>query len=151
MSKSVWGPATWTLLHTLAAKVIESEFTRERSYLIEFIHEICGCLPCPECRSHALSNLKAAKMNMIATKQQLIDFLYEFHNRVNQQTRKKIASKDILDQYYSLKTRDVVNTFCMVYTLNSKISKLMSDNFARQLLIKRFVAYLKDHGKSFSS
>ena len=151
MSKSVWGPATWTLLHTLAAKVIESEFTRERSYLIEFIHEICGCLPCPECRSHALSNLKAAKMNMITTKQQLIDFLYEFHNRVNQQTRKRIASKDILDQYYSLKTRDVVNTFCMVYTLNSKISKLMSDNFARQLLIKRFVAYLKDHGKSFSS
>jgi len=151
MSKSVWGPATWTLLHTLAAKVIDSEFAKERSSLIEFIHEICGCLPCPECRSHALSNLKAARMNLINTKQQLIDFLYEFHNRVNQQTKKPLASKEILEQYNKLNTREVVNKFCMIYTLNSKISKLMSDNFARQLLIRRFVSYLKDHGKSFSS
>lgn len=151
MSKSVWGPATWTLLHTLAAKVIESEFTKERTSLIEFIHEICGCLPCPECRSHALSNLKAARMNLITTKQQLIDFLYEFHNRVNQQTKKPLASRATLDQYEKLNTREVVNKFCMIYTLNSKISKLMSDNFARQLLIKRFVSYLKDHGKAFRS
>jgi len=151
MSKSVWGPATWTLLHTLAAKVIENEFAKERTSLIEFIHEICGCLPCPECRSHALSNLKSARMNLINTKQQLIDFLYEFHNRVNQQTRKPLASREILNQYDKLNTRDVVNKFCMIYTSNSNISKLMSDNFARQLLIKRFVTYLKDNGKSFSS
>lgn len=151
MSKNLWGPATWTLLHTLAEKIIESDFPKERTALIEFIHEICGCLPCPECRSHALDNLKTARTNMITNKQQLIDFLYEFHNRVNQQTKKPLVPKDVLQQYAHLNTRDVVNRFCMIYSMNNNISKLMSDNFARQLLIKRFVSYLKSHGKSFTS
>jgi len=150
MSKNLWGPATWTLFHTLATKIIDSEFQKEKARLIELIHEICGCIPCPECRSHALSNLKNARMNLINTKQHLIDFLFEFHNRVNQQTRKQIASKDILEKYTKLNTREVVNNFCMIYSLNSKISKLMSDNFARQILIKRMVSYFNDHGKSYS-
>lgn len=149
MSKQVWGPITWTFLHTMAEKLIESEFNSQRVEVLNIINQVCGCIPCPECRAHALNNIKSSKIELVRNKQQLIDYLYEFHNRVNQQTHKSIQQRNVLDRYKYYKLSEIINAFCRTYSSNSGISKLMADNFARAQLIKYLINYFKSNGKSY--
>ena len=53
MSVSYWGPSTWVFMHTLAAKVKESDFPVIGSSLILVMIQISNNLPCPECAQHA--------------------------------------------------------------------------------------------------
>jgi hypothetical protein len=60
MSKAVWGPATWKLLHCMVLKVK----TIEPHQLIELknaIMRIVSNLPCPYCTAHALANIASSK------------------------------------------------------------------------------------------
>lgn len=149
MSKVVWGPPTWDLFHTLSEKVIDGAFANERENLLAIIKDICSVLPCPSCRDHAQMTLKQAKFNNIKTKTDLKQFLFEFHNRVNQRTGAKVAPKEILDQYASRDLGTVVNTFCKHYTTNYGTFKLMSDSMHRQRIIHKFICYLHSNGKSY--
>jgi hypothetical protein len=149
MSKTVWGPITWRFLHTFAAKVKESEFQNQRSNIMLVITNVCSVLPCPSCREHAMQNLRLANVNRIQSKQHLIDFLHEFHNRVNMQTGKPVQSKLILQQYEHTSLVEVTNTFCRSFLTNYGSFKLMSDAMMRQRTIRHLVQYMQSNKNSF--
>ena len=58
----VWGPAVWTLFHTLAEKIDENAYPHLVNSLFNVIVRICKFLPCPECAKDASNFL--AKINI---------------------------------------------------------------------------------------
>ena len=151
MTKSVWGPITWKFLHTIIAKLRPEDFKEQRSNLIQLIKNVCETLPCPECKAHAIQNIRNARLDIITSKDGLVDFIYEFHNLVNKQTRKQQYTKDILETYKVLDTAKVVNEFAYVYSTISTNSKLMTDNFHRSRFLVWLRQYLIENGKCFDA
>ena len=88
----VWGPAVWTLFHTLIAKIDERAYPYISPQLFYMIVRICRFLPCPECSTDASNFLAKIKMSDMKTKRQFKDTFYLFHNRVNAKKRKQPVS-----------------------------------------------------------
>lgn len=151
MSKSVWGPITWTFLHTMAVKIRSERFNEQRDNLVTLIRNVCETLPCPECKAHAVSNLRKANLGNIKSKEGLVEFLYEFHNLVNHQTKKRIAPRLILEQYETKNTAEAVNKFAEVYSATTHNSRLMADTFHRRRFLDWLKTYLLQNGKCFNS
>lgn len=151
MSKSVWGPVTWRFLHTLAVKIRPEYFNVQKENLILLIKNVCETLPCPECKAHAVSNIRRANLGNITSKEKLINFLYEFHNLVNSQTKKMIAPRLILEQYKTQNTAEAVNRFAEVYSATTYNNRLMTDTFHRKRFLEWLKQYLINNGKCFTS
>ena len=83
MSPSAWGPSTWVFMHTLAAKIKDSNFPVIGSSLILLLIQISNNLPCPECAQHAKEFWSKVKTANIKNKTDLINLLFVFHNIVN--------------------------------------------------------------------
>jgi hypothetical protein len=151
MSKAVWGPITWRFLHTVVAKIRPESFASQRNELLTLVRKVCDVLPCPECRSHAQQTLNRANFNNIHSKDDLVTFLFEFHNIVNGQTRKPVQPRTILKQYEAADFGTVINEFASIYSATSNISNLMNDSFRRKLFLTWLRKYLIDNGKCFNA
>jgi hypothetical protein len=148
--KSVWGPPTWRLMHTLAAKIREDNFHLVRDDFIQLINRICDNLPCPECRAHAMQNIRTANLRNINSKSALIDFLYTFHNRVNASTGKPIFRREDLDIYNKYSTLKVVNAFIETYNRSQYNVRMMADAFHRSEMMKWLTSWLQRNGQHFN-
>ena len=95
-----WGPTCWIFFHCLAERVKEESFKEMIPIIISFIKDICAILPCPDCRLHATHIINNYKFfHLIRKKEDLKNFVFEFHNLVNSRTGKSIQNKLILEQY----------------------------------------------------
>jgi hypothetical protein len=130
MVENKWGPAIWSFLHGLAEMIHPVHYLIVKDTLWNFIKEICNTLPCPDCSSHATSYL--SKIRTPATKDQLVQTLYTFHNVVNQNTGKPPFPIERLVQYKHLPMRALFtlyktailsqpyNPFLMMHKMRSK-------------------------------
>jgi hypothetical protein len=117
MSQKQWGNITWYLFHTLAEKVNSERFNEVKPSIIFFIQETCRNLPCPICSSHAQSNLKVSRLDLIETKADLIEFLRQFHNVVNIHTGKETVSKEfVITKYKKARLIDIINLFIQIFS-----------------------------------
>ena len=81
------GSSNLEFLHILAAKVDNQFFINKRNEIINLIKLICFNLPCPTCAKHSKQTIIPRFTNQI-TKKVLIDFLFSFHNHVNERSGK---------------------------------------------------------------
>jgi hypothetical protein len=149
-TKSIWGPAVWTMFHTLAHKVVPEEFEGIKVELIQYIYRICANLPCPECAQHAQDYLNKNSKRIIATKEDLKRFLIDFHNNANAITKKPHFSYEDAEARYELaKTAAVVHYFFQIYGKKSNGNlKLMTNRFHKDILLSEFSAWmLRNSGK----
>ena len=138
MSKKDWGNISWILMHSLAQKVIEHKFFNCKEILIGIIFDICNNLPCPECREHAMQLLKSSKIDKISSKKELISFLCEFHNIVNNKLKKPIKSiEEVEKQYSKAKINMIVISFFKVYNSVVYNEKMLADSFRRKIFLKK--------------
>ena len=118
----IWGPATWTLFHTLAEHMNDESIIPE---LFKNIKQICMFLPCPECSQDATIMLNQIDINKIKTKQSFIDLLFVFHNMVNKKKHKRVLGNyaEIQTRYETQDLLVVFNTFLagIGYRLNSEL------------------------------
>jgi Erv1 / Alr family len=155
VSKSVWGPCVWFLFHTLAYKAVPENFAEIKTELIQYIQRICANLPCPECTQHATEYMKqhSRALSMITTKDQLHQFLVDFHNVVNVRKQKPRFTYEQADAKYKLaKTGDVVQYFFKIYgeRTNGGNLKLFVNGFQKQLLLSDFSAWIvRNYGKFY--
>lgn len=75
----------WNLLHILSIKIKDEIFDSVRQEFLDIIHYICTHNICGICSMSARVYFKALKFLKINTKQELIKFLLDFHNFVNQE------------------------------------------------------------------
>ena len=143
MKKKDWGNAVWLLFHTLAEKIKE-EHTGEINVLLTHITNICGNLPCPDCQQHASRVMTSVnRANIASSKQSLIDFLWSFHNSVNQRTKTAFYPKESLEMYKRANTQNVIKNFITIMTATSNNSRTMLNGFHRNLYMKQFIEYIK--------
>jgi len=149
MSPNEWGPPTWTLLHTLAAKIKEERYPIVGQQLFQFIVQICHNLPCPDCALHARQFLARINPNALTTKTSLKNVLYVFHNAVNKRKGKPLFSVDALDAaYQSKQVIPVFNEFARNYHTKGNM-RLLSESFHRAQALKQFRHWLMHNLMSF--
>ena len=95
----IWSIPTWLFLHTMAEKINEDFLVRHKVQVVQIVKLICGNLPCPYCREHATKYCRSLKPENIRKKQDLIDYLFVFHNSVNARLRKPRFSQSQLEKY----------------------------------------------------
>lgn len=145
MKKKEWGNAVWLLFHTLAEK-LKDEHKAEVNILLIHITNICANLPCPDCQQHASRVMAGVnKANISSSKQSLIDFLWSFHNSVNQRTKTAFYPKESLEIYKRANTVNVIQNFINIMSATSNNEKTMLHGFHRALYMKQFIDYAKNN------
>ena len=149
-SKDTWGPATWTLFHTLAEKIQDNQFNDTKSDLLTFIKRICSNLPCPDCAAHATQYTAKLTPNHFASKEQFKLFLFHFHNSVNMRTGKRPFTLEELNAKYSrANTFVVVPYFIKVYSYRNTNVRLLINSFHKDILIKDFIKWIRENSHKF--
>jgi hypothetical protein len=145
----IWGPPTWTFIHTLVEKINEDDFNKLFPQLFNKIKQICSFLPCPECSMHAKMNLGKIKTHEIKTKTDLINMMYLFHNMVNVMKKKGLYNYADMSKYKNINIAVAFNNFVNVYHTKGDMKQL-SETFQRQLVINDLRKWLLHNMKSFS-
>jgi hypothetical protein len=149
-SKDTWGPATWTLFHTLAEKIQDKHFNEAKSDLLTFIKRICSNLPCPDCAAHATQYTSKLTPNHFTSKEQFKLFLFHFHNSVNIRTGKRPFMLEELNAKYSrANTFVVVPYFIKVYSYRNTNVRLLINSFHKDILIKDFIKWIRENSHKF--
>ena len=109
ISRETWGPALWTILHTMAQKsgtienpIITEDEAHAWTGVFKTLHNI---MPCQKCSQHFRQyvNKKQISSLFIAKgyrrKDWLQEFFWELHNEVNGENQKEIFAKEGLEKY----------------------------------------------------
>ena len=144
----VWGPAVWSLFHTLTSQINPNAYPHVSSSMFSFIFRICKYLPCPECASDATVSLARIDINKYKTKESLQDMLYSFHNWVNKKKRKPIYKYIDMNKYSNLNLVSVINTFIMNYHTKGNMN-MISESFQRQFVLNDFKKWIKRYIHAF--
>jgi hypothetical protein len=145
---SVWGPPTWTLLHTMAEKIHEEDFNKLMPQMFILIKRICAYLPCPDCSQHASQFLAKLKPEQMASKIDFKNTLYLFHNMVNARKKKPLFNYGNINYYQNLNIINVFNNFISIYNTKGNM-KLLTESFQRVLVIKDLKRWLVNNINSF--
>ena len=137
----VWGPAVWTLFHTLAEKMHENAYSQLSSHLFNFIVRICKFLPCPDCSTDASRFLSIVKLSDYKTKDEFKQFIYLFHNRINHKLRKPLYNYGNINIYSRYNIISVFNNFISSYQTKGNM-KLLAESFQRKLIITDFKRWI---------
>jgi hypothetical protein len=137
MSKSVWGPNVWSIIHTMAEQITDTAYQHIGNQLFYNIYKICSVLPCPECSTHAIKFLSKINVSSLKNKNDLKNMLYVFHNIVNSRNNKPIFHSNNLEIYKNKNLINVYNNFISVFNTRGNM-KLLAESFQRQIVISQF-------------
>ena len=143
----IWGPATWTLFHTLAEHMNDELIIPQ---LFNNIKQICMFLPCPECSKDATQMLNQIDINKIKTKQVFIELLFVFHNMVNKKKNKRMLGNyaEIQSKYAIQDLSNVYTAFLTSYNTTGNF-KLMSEENQRRMIRANFGKWLFENRRFF--
>tara|TARA_B100000035_G_scaffold249486_1_gene218322 strand:+ start:267 stop:722 length:456 start_codon:yes stop_codon:yes gene_type:complete len=126
---NIWGPNIWYIVHGISYKISDENFLKYKNEFIDLIKLLFTNLPCPECSKDASQKLDKTNFNNILSKNDMIKYLFDFHNYVNQKTNKSIFSYEEMKIYKNINLKNIYNNILIIYNNNTNIPKLMSENF----------------------
>ena len=135
-SINTWGPSVWNLFHCMSIKLHEEQFNQSKFITIEIIKKICYNLPCPTCREDAMKIVKNLQPEKFKTKQNLINFVFNFHNHVNKKLGKPDYDFKDIDKYNNYNLLNCIDTFLIVFKKNYKNQNLMLASFNKNNMLK---------------
>jgi len=144
----VWGPAVWTLFHTLIENLNPDAYPHVINSMFSMIVRICKFLPCPDCSNDASKFLAKITLNNYQTKNEFKNMLYLFHNWVNVKKRKQLFDYSHLEKYANLNLVYVINNFIAKYNTKGNM-KLLTESFQRNFVIKDFLIWFKSYSRAF--
>ena len=145
----VWGPAVWTLFHTLAEKVTDEAYPFIKGQLFGQIRRICGFLPCPECSADATIFLAKVNINDLKTKIDFRNTFYLFHNMVNAKKRKPLFNYGNITSYSNYGIVPVINNFISKYNTKGNM-KLLAESFQRKMVLDEFKSWFTKTIRAFT-
>ncbi len=151
MSKNVWGPPTWQLLHCMALKLKETATLSQIQEMKKLIERMIANLPCPICSGHAIQYFKQNHFVRVNTLQQLQQFIFLFHNNVNTRLSKPLLTyEEHLLIYQSMRIDIVVQHMFHVYQhMNSTNVTMMLYSFHRRTILHDLHSYFKENQSLF--
>jgi hypothetical protein len=147
MSKSVWGPATWTMLHCLVLKIKDDANNIEQ--LKTIISSICDNLPCPYCAAHAKSMIEKSNFSKFKDVLSLRLFIFQLHNKVNERLKKpQMEYSEHLEKYKNSKLVDVINTFVKAFNNNGGTT-MMLYSFHKKQVTNQLKMYFRNYASLY--
>lgn len=144
----VWGPAIWTLFHTLIEKMNQDQYQVVIPSMFMMIVQICKYLPCPDCSKDASQFLAKIRLTDYKTKTDFKNMMYLFHNYVNAKKRKPLYNYAYMDKYANLNLPTVINNFIVNYNTKGNM-KLLAESFQRGFVIKQFISWIHKYKYAF--
>lgn len=153
MSKSQWGPPTWSLLHCLSIKAKDTMNKEQLEDVKRLIQLIVQNLPCPICSTHAISHFNKFQFKSIRTLAELRTYLWDFHNNVNSRTDKpRITFEEHLLIYQRMDFSNVLQHFIQTYQhISNTTVTMMLYSFHRQTMLKQVSLYFKSNAYLFTA
>jgi hypothetical protein len=143
MSKQ-WGTPTWYFFHTFAEQISEELYQRHCKEICSFYVNICKNLPCSYCTQHATQYVgRTLNPNYIHNKEQLKQFLFDFHNSVNVRNKKPMFID--FDMYKNAKLENIFKLFKQEYTRSNNPHTGFQDLFYRRNIVNLIEKFLIDH------
>ena len=152
MSKNVWGPPTWRLLHCLSVKAKDTMTLPQLNDLKTILERIVSNLPCPVCSTHAKSYFKLNKFNTIITLDQLRYFMFVFHNNVNTRINKPLITYEEHNMLYkNMNLEMVIRNMLQIYqNMNTTNVTMMLYSYHRQNILNDLNLYLVKNQSLFT-
>ena len=144
----VWGPAVWSLFHTLIEKMNPCDYPHVIGSMFVMIIRICKILPCPDCSTDASNFLAKIKLNDYKTKDEFKNMLYLFHNWVNAKKRKPLFNYAHLQKYAGFNLVFVLNNFIAKYNTKGNM-RLLAESFQRSFVVRDLVSWFKSYARAF--
>jgi|TARA_B110000208_G_scaffold8663_2_gene11172 uncharacterized membrane protein len=125
MDPHIWGPGAWTLLHSVTFNYPEKPTQQDKNEFSDFFYALANVLPCSVCQDHFKKHLNNLPIKFyLESKETLTKWLFEIHNLVNQDTKKKTITykqfKQIYKNIYS-KSKESIT----YYKQKNKIQKII--------------------------
>jgi hypothetical protein len=138
MSRAVWGPATWYVLHCMVLKLNDNAPPPVLEKVKVMISRIAANLPCPTCSSHATSYLKQNNFSKVQTLPELRMFMFVFHNKVNERLKKPtLTYEEHVTLYNSMMLSMVLTNMMTIYkSMNQTSVTMMLYSYHRTSMIK---------------
>jgi len=110
MSREVWGPKIWFIIHRLSFFSDRTDIIGAWTRFLKDLHEIMPCALCKEhmgkyCMEHPLRRVVADGSKGVDIKKAIIQWAYQFHNNVNHDSGKPKFDKSHLSLYYGYGSR----------------------------------------------
>ena len=152
MSKNVWGPPTWRLLHCLSVKAKDTMTLPQLNDLKTILERIVSNLPCPVCSTHAKSYFKLNNFKTITTLTQLRYFLFVFHNNVNTRINKPLITYEEHNMLYqNMNLEMVIRNMLQIYqNMNTTNVTMMLYSYHRQNILNDLNQYLVKNQSLFT-
>ena len=147
----IWGPPTWIFLHTFIEKMNDSFYVDNITTILNLIKDVCFNLPCLICMGeadHARSYLKNIISTDVPTKNHMKEFLFNFHNHVNERLHKPQFTN--FNQYKRAKLNNIFKYFSVHYVASSTIfTKRFLPEIVRKRIVKNIKSFLNDNSQHF--
>jgi hypothetical protein len=119
--------------------------------LKNIIMRIVSNLPCPYCTSHAINHISKSNFNSIQNINDLRVFMFQFHNKVNQQLNKKLITYEQHTEIMcNLNFKQVIIDFINIYQSKNAGVTMMLYNFHRKIMVQDMYKYFKLNSKVFN-
>ena len=104
--KNHWGPKTWEIMHIFSYNYPNNPDLTQKQNAFNFFSSIGWMLPCQYCQSHCIQYVRENPPS-INSRNELINWVLQFHNTVNTRLGKNTWTRIRLDNKY-----ETDNAFC---------------------------------------
>ena len=136
MDPEVWGPHAWIVLHTITFNYPETPCLQDKNNIRLFFKYFSYQIPCNKCKNHFIKYMNKNPLTdkLLSSKDDLIDWLINAHNKVNKRNKKRLYSREEVISYYE----ELYNPSYKSYFYNYKFILFML------ILILVLLIYLKN-------
>ena len=99
MNKNIWGPSGWLFMHSISFQYPENPNEEDKNNYRVFFESLKNTIPCPKCREHYSENFKQNPIQL-NSRDELIQWVIDIHNEVNEKNSKKIYSRQEVEKLY---------------------------------------------------
>ena len=97
--KNVWGPKLWEIMHTFSFSYPDTPSLQHKQSAFNFFSSIGLLIPCTNCSMHCKEYIYNNQPN-VNSKNDLIMWVFNFHNEVNKRLNKSQYSiNDLYNKY----------------------------------------------------
>lgn len=113
MMTSIFGPATWHLLHCMSFNYPEYPSKCEKEKYMNFVLSLKDILPCGKCRTNLEKNFEKHPLTMknMESREEFSLYIYELHEVVNNMLGKKsgLSYKMVRETYEHFRARCITD------------------------------------------
>lgn len=106
---SIWGPATWHLLHSVSFNYPVNPTDSDKIHYKDFVYSLQEILPCGKCRMNLKKNLKGLPLENkdLVSRLEFSKYIYNLHETVNTMLNKKsgLSYENVRDIYEPFRAR----------------------------------------------